>query len=131
MPNFAYLLDETKATNLFPRPQNPVPLEGTLPKCQHGVYDPDGEGCAWHCGFCREQSYAAPTKGFTLPRSSGTALTEHDRLHANAHGNSGACPDCGSRIHSIEPDGRWRCEECQHIYRAPRSKREHELVEAA
>jgi len=89
-----------------------------LPKCKHGVFDPDEKGRAWHCGFCRQQSYelAKPPKEkkFILP-----ALHESFLPPANSTPNPDACPQCGSFIrYEVRPGDskNVECAECATRY---------------
>ena len=99
-------------------PHNKIPPEGTLPRCEHSVYDPDGKGKSWGCGLCRAPNYLAPTKGFTLPRSSSDPLSERDHLRANKH-MPGSCPGCGSTIHFSINKTTWVCADCDQDFPAP------------
>lgn len=92
-----------------------VPIEGTLRRCTHHVYDPDGNGVAHHCGLCRVQNYAAAVDGFHTPR-----LGQHEDGKLRANGRvPGDCPACGSAYHYGEA-GKWVCAECGTSFAPPR-----------
>lgn len=107
---------DSRATELFTTPRKPIPLEGTIPRCPHHVYDPDGRGRAFHCGLCRMQNYGAPTNGFSLP--SGASFSDKDRVYANAK-QDGCCPECGSRVHYGD-GSKWKCADCSHEWKPKR-----------
>lgn len=111
--------------NIHVRPRTPVV---PLPRCKHHVYDPDGNGRAFHCGLCRLQNYAKPTNGFSFPHNSGNPFSEN-RLHANSH-EPGSCPACGSRIHTDESRTKWKCADCGEVFKHPKSQPTQELVAA-
>jgi hypothetical protein len=65
-------------------------------KCEHSVYIPEGETRALYCTYCTPGG-PADTKEVVLPRSSGDALSNADRVMANAY--LGGCPECRSAIY--------------------------------
>ena len=110
------------ATAAFERLFSPsIPAFGpTIPKCSHGVYDPHNGGRkAEYCPFCTPKGPKA-TRNLVLPRSSDAPLT----LPASRANQTvdGACPGCGSRIHTEESEKVWTCAECGEKYPAARKR---------
>ena len=107
-------------------PRFPVPVTGTIPRCPHHNYAPD-DGKAFSCRSCYP---ACPVlqRNVVLPRRH---LKDSDALYANKN-NRGHCPRCSSAVHSVEPDGRRRCEEigCGRVYGDPRKPLHTENVQA-
>jgi hypothetical protein len=104
--------------DIFAMPRNPVPPEGTLPRCRHSHYSPNGD--AWHCEACHPIRPRHQRPVF-IPVDSGTPLND-TKIHANkSDNNSSACPQCGSRIH-YDNGSKWECVECSTRYRAPKRK---------
>jgi hypothetical protein len=110
--NFNFYPEIMVPINLNSVPKNPVPPQGTLPRCVHSHYAPRGD--AFHCEACHPIRPGIQRNVF-LPKRH---VKDDDALFANAHG-AGRCPKCNSAIHVEVPTG-WMCAECQTIYKAPR-----------
>lgn len=117
--------DQTSSTKLFrtqsaPLTPNVVPSGGTIRRCPHGVYIPNGEKVAIYCTWCQP---LGPTnqRDVVLPRSSDGPLNAADRVYANKH-VPGSCPQCGSTIYSRANekggDDNRICADCGTPYRA-------------
>jgi len=107
-----------------------IPLAGTIARCTHGVYDPDGKGR--FCQLCNPKHCKPPNNKeearaarFSMPRSSNDPLNENGgKLHANPH-DPRACPKCGSNIHFSAREngkGRWLCADCGEKFPAPKGR---------
>lgn len=107
-------------TQSAPLTPNVVPAEGTMRRCEHGVYIPAGELKAPYCSSCTP---GGPTnqRDVVLPRSSDDPLSTSGRVNANTHGD-GSCPQCGStiymRVNEKGGDARRECADCGTKYRA-------------
>jgi hypothetical protein len=103
-----------------------IPLEGTLPRCVHGIYLPkaDRHIGSWGCQVCRPQfpPEAACLGVLEMPRR-GTH--EEDALRANGRSKD-ECPACRSMYRFQISRTSNRCADCGTRY--PRVKRALEIV---
>ena len=85
-----------------------IPLEGTLKRCAHGVYDPDSTGR--YCQFCNRKHCRPATLQeekraacFSMP-SIAIRVNINDKANREHRSNknessTGAMPRCGSTVH--------------------------------
>lgn len=126
---FIFNPEKSYPMNIFARPRDPIPLEGTLPRCGHSVYWPANDEVAWCCGLCNPLA-ARPGNAPENIKLPPIHRKDADELYANRNDPT-RCRKCHSAVHSVEPDGRWRCADCGLVRRAPRKHRpEAELVAA-
>ena len=92
-----------------------VPLCGTIPRCIHSHYAPDGD--AYHCYLCNPVR-PADQRPVVLPVDSSTPLNGYQRLRANRNDTIGMCPQCHSRVHFDLENGKHECAECGTVYAA-------------
>jgi len=128
MPEYSCVLKHRTASDITTIP-NLIPPEGSLRRCRHSVYWPKRHEIAWCCQFCNpdgRRPFGAPLS-VILPRTNGGHKPD-DAIFANKK-NPARCPQCNSAVHSVEPDGRWRCEDftedgepCATLYKPPRKK---------
>lgn len=110
-----------------------VPANGTIPRCEHGIYIPAGQVTAPYCTYCSPDGPKNP-RPVVLPRSSADPLNVNDRVRANKQ-MPGACPRCGStiymRVNEKGSDGNRICGDCGTPYRAQVRKTLKQLAEEA
>jgi len=99
---------EQDQSYLFVAALKPVPPEGTIPRCKHGHYAPDGD--AYHCFACNPLRPAFQ-RNVVLPLDQQRRVKDSDKLFANAHDPS-RCPKCHEYLHYELPSGDWECCEC-------------------
>jgi hypothetical protein len=92
-----------------------IPPTGTIRRCPHAVYWPEGDDFAFHCGMCNPTLYLGVTKRTKIVFPRSAKALDHDRLFANAKDKS-ACPRCRSYVHIVESDTHWRCADCDTLY---------------
>ena len=111
-------MNATEPMDILALPRNPVPINGTIPRCPHSIYAPDEAGtAAYSCRLCFPVCPVVQ-RPIVIPVDSGTALNRDGKVHANKK-EPGSCPSCGSRVH-FESNGKtWCCGECDHEYPAP------------
>src|SRR5579872_2731973 len=98
---------QTSPTQARPLIPNLIPHSGTMPRCEHGVYLSSGSflGRAMYCQACTPEG-PHNTRPVVIPSDSSTQLETSWRIYSNGRG-SGACPECGSRIHTEESATKW------------------------
>ena len=103
--------------------QQKIPTQGTIRRCEHGVYVPAGERTAQYCQQCAPDGPTFRTRDVVLPRSSSDPL-HNSGLYAN-NKNPRACPDCGSTIYlrakETGRDTRRECADCAKRYRVAKT----------
>ena len=107
------------ATVLFSTPHSKIPAEGTLKRCPHGIYWPEGDRLAWYCGACNPLNLVPDggTHDVHFPARHRLCGTPMD-MRANPYDTGNYCPKCGGLVHVVEDDGRWRCADCGKVWRA-------------
>jgi ribosomal protein L37AE/L43A len=99
-----------------------IPLQGTLPRCPHGVYLSDNHGSpkAPYCRGCYPDGPPFTPRELVLPRSSGDDL-EAPEFRANKTTES-ECPKCHSRIYIRVGEEARECAECATPYPMPKRR---------
>ena len=106
-------------------PAAKVPIQGTLRRCEHGVYISAGQSRAQYCQQCSPDGPAFTTRDVVLPRSSSDTMDHNDgTLYANNLAPR-ACPACGSTIYLRKKetgrDTQRECADCGKQYRVTKS----------
>ena len=99
------------------RPLTPgiVSSEGTIRRCEHGVYQAKGDQNhkAAYCQMCTPGGPSNQRK-VMLPRFTGDPLDENGRTYANKHSGTG-CPACGSQCW-LHAGAKRECADCGQLY---------------
>ena len=116
---------------------NPHPLPKVIPqkitvtapnghkisRCAHGSYWTEKHGPAY-CETCMPGTSLRMVGTLDSPMAKSFEMSKryyesHEpQLHANAHyQNPALCPKCQCNMHHVESDGKWRCAECDHVWK--------------
>ena len=112
---------QNEPTSTRPLIPNLIPTSGTIPRCTHGVYLSSGSylGRANYCQACTPEG-PHNTRSVVLPRWTDIELETSLTVYANGKA-AGACPECGSRIHTEVSATQWACAECGTKFKASRA----------
>jgi hypothetical protein len=97
-----------------------IPLNGTLPRCQHGVYKPTNHKIAYGCGFCNPHHFDAVSENTNVPVFAKHRHRDVEVPRANkGYVCKSRCPKCDSDVHyeSEVVGGPWECADCGHKFK--------------